>query len=112
MGIIAVAPLSVVLKLPEQGKISVTAITFWRILRQQIEGRLRQASREQTGYEGATKSSYLPDGEAGSRGSAGTYLGLWVPGVVVTPSGALSSPASMAARMRAQNASSMRFARD
>jgi hypothetical protein len=60
MGIIAVAPLSVVLKLPEQGKISVTATTFWRVLRQQIEGRLRQASREQTGYEGATKSSYCP----------------------------------------------------
>ena len=37
-----------------------------------------------------------------------TSLGLWVPGVVTTPIGALSSPATMAARIRAQNASSMR----
>ena len=53
----------------------------------------------------------LPDEEAGGRGSAGTYLGVWVPGVVTTPIGALSSPASMAARIRAQNASSMRVIR-
>jgi hypothetical protein len=37
----------------------------------------------------------------------GTYLGFLVPGVVMTPTGALSSPASMAACMRSQNASSM-----
>jgi len=36
-----------------------------------------------------------------------TYLGLLVPGSVMTLVGALSSPAAMAARMRAQNASSM-----
>ena len=46
-------------------------------------------------------------GSRGQGGSAGTYLGVWVPGVVTTPIGALSSPASMAARMAAQNASSM-----
>jgi hypothetical protein len=57
--------------------------------------------------------SISTSGEAsGQGGSAGTYLGVWVPGVVTTPIGALSSPASMAARMRAQNASSMRFVRD
>ena len=39
-------------------------------------------------------------------------LGFLVPGVVMTPIGAHSSSASMAARMRAQNASSMRFVRD
>jgi hypothetical protein len=35
------------------------------------------------------------------------YLGFLVPGVVITPTGALSRPAAMAARMRAQNAASM-----
>jgi len=39
------------------------------------------------------------------------YLGFLVPGVVTTRIGALSSPASMALRMAAQNASSARFAR-
>jgi hypothetical protein len=39
------------------------------------------------------------------------YLGFLVPGVVTTRIGALSSPASMAARMAAQNASSARFVR-
>ena len=39
-------------------------------------------------------------------------LGFLVPGVVTTPIGALSSPAAMAAHMREQNASSMRFVRD
>jgi hypothetical protein len=34
-------------------------------------------------------------------------LGFLVPGVVTTPIGALSSPAAIAACMRAQNASSM-----
>jgi len=38
-------------------------------------------------------------------------LGFLVPGVLMTPIGALSRPASMAARTRAQNASSMRFIR-
>ena len=48
-----------------------------------------------------------PNEEVGSRGSGGTYLGVWVPGVVTIPIGVLSSPAAMAARIRAQNASSM-----
>jgi hypothetical protein len=39
--------------------------------------------------------------------SSGTYLGFVVPGVVTTPIGALSSPAAMAFRIRAQNASSI-----
>ena len=38
-------------------------------------------------------------------------LGFLVAGVVTTPIGALSSPAAMAAHMRLQNASSMRFVR-
>src|SRR6516164_8000554 len=37
----------------------------------------------------------------------GTNFGFLVPGVVVTPTGALSCPAPMAARIRAQNASSI-----
>src|SRR6516162_8354404 len=49
----------------------------------------------------------LADEEVSGRSSARTYLGFLVPGVVMTPTGALSSPAAKAQRMRAQNATSM-----
>jgi hypothetical protein len=53
-----------------------------------------------------TRSLSLSD-EANGRCSVRTYLGLLVPGVVITPVGAFSSPAAIAIRIRAQNASSM-----
>ena len=39
--------------------------------------------------------------------SVGMYLGFLVPGAVMTPIGALSSPAAMAQRIRVQNAPSL-----
>src|SRR5262249_42503729 len=46
--------------------------------------------------------------ETSGRGVVGMYLGLLVPGVLTTPTGAFSSPAAMAQSIRSQNASSCR----
>jgi hypothetical protein len=53
------------------------------------------------------KVQIAQDELSGSVLSVGMYFGLLVPGVVMTPIGALSSPAAIAFRIRAQNASSM-----
>ena len=53
------------------------------------------------------KVQIAQDEASGPGFSVGTYLGFLVPGVVTTPIDALSSPASMAARMRVQNAPSL-----
>src|SRR5262249_5849611 len=60
--IIAVAPLLLVLRLPRQGKISVTAITFWRV----CSGKCSQAS--------PTKSAHISERRLAQSANQLTYL--------------------------------------